>query len=79
MAFGLQRFAVATDDGRDSCATAAGASAARRPTAPVKSESHGRRIAIGLGILLAVVAVYVLSLVGVHLLAKSGPRSPQWT
>ena len=45
-------------------------------TAPVKTESHGRRIAVGLGILLAVVAVYVLSLVGVHLLAKSGPKLP---
>lgn len=43
---------------------------------PVKSESKGRRIAVGVGILLAVVAVYVLSLVGVHLLAKSAPKLP---
>jgi hypothetical protein len=45
-------------------------------TVPVKSESNVRRIAVGLGILLAVVAVYVLSLVGVHLLAKSAPKLP---
>ena len=43
---------------------------------PVKSESNGRRIAIGVGIFLGVVAVYVLSLVGVHLLSQSGPRLP---
>jgi hypothetical protein len=46
------------------------------PTAPTKPESRGRRVAIGVGILLAVVGVYALSLVGVHLLAKSGPRLP---
>jgi hypothetical protein len=46
------------------------------PSGPAKPESRGRRIAIGVGILLAVVAVYALSLVGVHLLAKSGPRLP---
>ena len=45
-------------------------------TVPVKSESNGRRIAIGVGIFLGVVAVYVLSLVGVHLLSQSGPRLP---
>jgi Domain of unknown function (DUF4436) len=45
-------------------------------TVPVGTESSGRRIAVGLGILLAVIAVYVLSLVGVHLLAKSGPKLP---
>jgi Domain of unknown function (DUF4436) len=45
-------------------------------TVPVKSDSKGRRIAVGLGILLAVVAVYVVSLVGVHLLAKSAPKLP---
>jgi hypothetical protein len=45
-------------------------------TVPVKSESNGRRVAGGVGILLAVVAVYVCSLVGVHLLAKSAPKLP---
>jgi hypothetical protein len=45
-------------------------------TVPVKSGSNGRRIAVGLGILLAVIAVYVLSLVGVHLLAQSAPKLP---
>ena len=42
----------------------------------MKSESNGRRIAIGVGIFLGVVAVYVLSLIGVHLLSQSGPRLP---
>jgi len=45
-------------------------------TVPVKSESRGRRIAIGLAVVLGVIALYVLSLVGVHLLAKSGPKLP---
>ncbi len=47
------------------------------PTAPTKPESRGRRVAIGVGILLAVVGVYALSLVGVHLLAKSSPPLPE--
>ena len=42
----------------------------------MKSESKGRRIAVGLGILLVVIVVYVLSLVGVHLLAQSAPKLP---
>lgn len=46
------------------------------PPAPAKSESNGRRIAVAVGVLLTVIAVYVLSLVGVHLLAKSGPKLP---
>jgi Domain of unknown function (DUF4436) len=46
------------------------------PPPPAKPASRGRRIAIGVGIFLGVVAVYVLSLVGVHLLSQSGPRLP---
>jgi Domain of unknown function (DUF4436) len=46
------------------------------PTAPAKPESYGRRIAIGVGIFLVVATVYVISLVGVHLLAKSAPKLP---
>src|SRR5690348_5490857 len=45
-------------------------------TVPVKPDSQGRRVAIGLIVLLAVVTVYVLSLFVVHLLAKSGPKLP---
>ena len=44
--------------------------------APAKPESRGRRIAVSLGILVAFIAVYVLSLVAVHLLATSGPKLP---
>ena len=46
------------------------------PPPPAKPASRVRRIAIGVGIFLGVVTVYVLSLVGVHLLAQSGPRLP---
>ncbi|MEI7715766.1 MAG: DUF4436 domain-containing protein [Mycobacterium sp.] len=40
---------------------------------PGESRSRSRRTAIGLGLVLGVVAIYALSLVGVHLLAKSAP------
>lgn len=46
------------------------------PTVPTRSGFHGRRFAIGFGIVLAVVTVYALSLVGVHLLARSAPPLP---
>lgn len=52
------------------------------PTTPAHAaapppKSRGRRLAIGLGILLAFLVVYALSLFGVHLLAKSsGPLKP---
>lgn len=44
---------------------------------PPKSSSRGRRILIDLGVILAVVVVYVLSLVGVHLLATSAEGLPE--
>lgn len=44
---------------------------------PSKSSSRGRRILIDLGVILAVVVVYVLSLVGVHLLATSAEGLPE--
>jgi len=43
---------------------------------PAPTEKRGRRTAIGFAILLGVVVVYVLSLVGVHLLTKSAPGLP---
>jgi Domain of unknown function (DUF4436) len=46
------------------------------PLPPSKPESRGRQIAIAFGILVAVVSVYVLSLIAVHLLAKSAPPLP---
>lgn len=44
---------------------------------PPKSSSRGRRILIDIGVILAVVVVYVLSLVGVHLLATSAEGLPE--
>ncbi|MBX9638998.1 MAG: DUF4436 domain-containing protein [Mycobacteriaceae bacterium] len=44
---------------------------------PPKSSSRGKRILIDLGVILAVVVVYVLSLVGVHLLATSAEGLPE--
>ncbi|TDL00122.1 DUF4436 domain-containing protein [Mycobacterium paragordonae] len=44
---------------------------------PPKSSARGRRILIDLGVVLAVVVVYVLSLVGVHLLATSAEGLPE--
>lgn len=49
------------------------------PPAPTKpgGSSRGKRILIDLGVVLAVVIVYVLSLVGVHLLASSAEGLPE--
>jgi len=47
------------------------------PVPPAKPGSRGRRIAIAFGILVGVIAIYVLSLLGVHLLAKSSPPLPK--
>ncbi|MCV7079850.1 DUF4436 domain-containing protein [Mycobacterium szulgai] len=47
------------------------------PPAPTgEARAHARRVAIGLAILVGVVVVYTLSLVAVHLLAKSAPALP---
>lgn len=46
------------------------------PLPPSKPETRGRQIAIAFGILVAVISVYVLSLIAVHLLAKSAPPLP---
>jgi hypothetical protein len=47
------------------------------PTTPMRTESRGRRIAIAFGALAAVIVIYVLYLIAVHLLAKSsGPLPP---
>nr|WP_245604975.1 hypothetical protein [Mycobacterium genavense] len=46
------------------------------PLPPSKPDSRGRQIAIAFGILIALICVYVLSLIAVHLLAKSAPPLP---
>jgi hypothetical protein len=46
------------------------------PPLPPTSDSRGRRIAIAFGIVVAIVVIYVLSLIAVHLLAKSAPPLP---
>ncbi|OBA61697.1 DUF4436 domain-containing protein [Mycobacterium sp. 1100029.7] len=46
------------------------------PLPPSRPESRGRQIAIAFGVLVAIVSVYVLSLIAVHLLAKSAPPLP---
>lgn len=46
------------------------------PLPPSPTEARGRQIAIAFGILVAIVSVYVLSLIAVHLLAKSAPPLP---
>jgi hypothetical protein len=43
---------------------------------PAPPEARGPRIAIAFGILVAVIVIYVLSLIAVHLLAKSAPPLP---
>ncbi|GLE53586.1 DUF4436 domain-containing protein [Mycobacterium montefiorense] len=43
------------------------------PLPPSRPDSRGRQIAIAFGILVALISVYVLSLIAVHLLAKSAP------
>jgi hypothetical protein len=47
------------------------------PEPPAPTGLRGRRVAIAFGILVAVIAIYVLSLIGVHLLAKSSPPLPE--
>jgi Domain of unknown function (DUF4436) len=46
------------------------------PTPPTQSASRGPRIAIAFGIVVAFIVVYVLTLIAVHLLAKSAPPLP---
>ncbi|OBI94561.1 DUF4436 domain-containing protein [Mycobacterium asiaticum] len=48
-----------------------------QPAGPPKQPSRARRLLVDLGVVLAVVAVYVISLVGVHLLASSGESLPE--
>jgi hypothetical protein len=43
---------------------------------PAPSGARGPRIAIAFGIVVAVIVIYVLSLIAVHLLAKSAPALP---
>jgi hypothetical protein len=43
---------------------------------PPPPEARGPRIAIAFGIVVAVIVIYILSLVAVHLLAKSAPALP---
>ena len=49
-----------------------------RPEAPVPAppDARGRRIAIAFGVVACIVVIYVLSLIAVHLLAKSAPPLP---
>ena len=47
------------------------------PEPPEPTGLRGRRIAIAFGMLVAVIAIYVFSLIGVHLLAKSSPPLPE--
>jgi hypothetical protein len=46
------------------------------PLPPTPPDSRGRRIAIAFGVVVALVVIYVLSLIAVHLLAKSAPPLP---
>ncbi|WP_231996737.1 DUF4436 family protein [Mycobacterium scrofulaceum] len=46
------------------------------PAPPAPTGSRGRQIAIAFGIVVAVIVIYVLSLIAVHLLAKSAPALP---
>ncbi|MFZ1176344.1 MAG: DUF4436 domain-containing protein [Mycobacterium sp.] len=46
------------------------------PASPAPSGARGRQIAIAFGVVAAVVVIYVLSLIAVHLLAKSAPPLP---
>ncbi|OJZ65298.1 DUF4436 domain-containing protein [Mycobacterium paraffinicum] len=46
------------------------------PAPPAPTGSRGRQIAITFGIVVAVIVIYVLSLIAVHLLAKSAPALP---
>ena len=46
------------------------------PAPPVESGIRGRQVAIAFGIVAALIVIYVLSLIAVHLLAKSAPALP---
>lgn len=46
------------------------------PAPPAPSGARGRQIAIAFGIVASLIVVYVLSLIAVHLLAKSAPALP---
>jgi Domain of unknown function (DUF4436) len=46
------------------------------PLPPSKPESRGRQIAIAFGVLVALISVYILSLIAMHLMAKSAPSLP---
>ena len=46
------------------------------PAPPAPAAPRGRQIAISFGIVVAVIVIYVLSLIAVHLLAKSSPALP---
>ncbi|BBZ73561.1 DUF4436 domain-containing protein [Mycobacterium paraseoulense] len=46
------------------------------PAPPAHAAPRGRQIAIAFGIVVAVIVIYVLSLIAVHLLAKSAPALP---
>lgn len=47
-----------------------------QPPPPAPPEARGPRVAIAFGIIVAVIVIYVLSLIAVHLLAKSAPALP---
>ncbi|OBB93851.1 DUF4436 domain-containing protein [Mycobacterium sp. 852002-40037_SCH5390672] len=46
------------------------------PAPPVPTGARGRQIAIAFGIVASLIVIYVLSLIAVHLLAKSAPPLP---
>lgn len=46
------------------------------PAPPAPSGSRGRQVAIAFGIVAALIVIYVLSLIAVHLLAQSAPPLP---
>jgi hypothetical protein len=46
------------------------------PAPPVESGIRGRQVAIAFGIVATLIVIYVLSLIAVHLLAKSAPALP---
>jgi len=49
---------------------------AAAPPTPAPPEARGPRLAIAFGIVVAIIVIYVLSLIAVHLLAKSAPPLP---
>lgn len=46
------------------------------PAQPAPSAPRGRQLAIAFGVVVAIIVIYVLSLIAVHLLAKSAPALP---